>query len=53
MCASTKIVDKLEGVEKFCSWKYKITLIIEENDLEKFIKENVSEPTEAAAKAKY
>jgi hypothetical protein len=32
------------------SW---IALILEENDLAKFIKENVSEPVQDAAKAKY
>jgi hypothetical protein len=53
MSASTKLVDKLEGVENFRSWKYRIALILEENDLAKFIKENVPEPTEDAAKAKY
>jgi hypothetical protein len=53
MFASTKLVDKLEGVEIFCAWKYKFGLIIEENDLAKFIKENVPEPEEDATKVKY
>jgi hypothetical protein len=53
MPASTKLVDKLEGVENFCAWKYKIGLILEENDLAKFIKENAPEPEEDAAKVKY
>jgi hypothetical protein len=53
MSASTKIFDKLEGVENFCLWKYIIELILEENDLEKFIKENVSKPEEVEAKEKY
>ena len=53
MFASTKLVDKLEGVENFCAWKYRIGLILEENDLAKFIKENVSEPEEDATKEKY
>jgi hypothetical protein len=53
MFASTKLVDKLEGVENFHAWKYRIALILEENDLAKFIKENVPEPEEDAAKAKY
>jgi hypothetical protein len=53
MFAITKLVDKLEGVENLCDWKYRIALILEENDLAKFIKENVSEPEEDAAKAKY
>jgi hypothetical protein len=50
---STKLVDKLEGVNKFLSWKYRISLIIEENDLSIFIKENVPEPTDATTKEKY
>jgi hypothetical protein len=33
--------------------KYKIRLILEENDLTKFIKENVPEPEEDVAKEKY
>jgi hypothetical protein len=53
MFASTKLVDKLEGVEKFCAWKYRIALILEENELARFIKEYVPEPTNAAAKAKH
>jgi hypothetical protein len=35
------------------SWKYRITLILEENDLARFIKEDVPEPTDAAAKEKH
>ena len=53
MSASTKIVDKLEGVEKFRAWKYRIGIILEENDLEIFVKEEVSEPTDAAKKEKH
>ena len=41
MYASTKLVDKLEGVENFRVWKYRIGLILEENDLARFIKEDV------------
>jgi hypothetical protein len=40
-------------VEKFCAWKYRIGVILEENDLAKFIKENVPEHEENAAKEKY
>jgi hypothetical protein len=43
MSASTKLVDKLEGLENFRALKYIIGLILEENDLAKFIKENVLE----------
>jgi hypothetical protein len=53
MSASTKLVDKLEGVENFHAWKYRIALILEENDLARFIIEDVPEPTDVADKAKY
>jgi hypothetical protein len=45
MSASTKLVDKLEGVENFCAWKYRIGLVLEENDLAKFVKEKFWNPT--------
>jgi hypothetical protein len=48
-----KLVDKLEGVENFRAWKYRIGLILEENDLVRFIKEDVPEPADAAAKGKH
>ena len=52
MSASTKLVDKLEDVENFRAWKYRIGLILEENDLARFVKE-VSEPDDAADKTKH
>ena len=39
MTSSTKLEDKLEGIENFRAWKYKIGLILEENDLDKYVKE--------------
>jgi hypothetical protein len=53
MSASTKLVDKLEGVKNFCAVKYRIALILEENDLTRFIKEDVLEPIDVAAKPKH
>jgi hypothetical protein len=53
MSASTKLVDKLEGVENFRAWKYRIALILEENDLTRFIKEHVPEPVDVATKVKH
>jgi hypothetical protein len=53
MSASTKLVDKLEGVENFCSWKYRIGLVLEENNLEKFVKGEILEPGDAAEKSKH
>ena len=40
-------------MDNFHAWKYRIAFILEENDLARFIKENVPEPADATAKAKY
>jgi hypothetical protein len=40
-------------VEKICAWKDRIAIILEENELAKFIKENVPEPAEYVAKENY
>jgi hypothetical protein len=53
MSASMKLADKLEGMENFHAWKYRIDLILAENDLARFIKEEVSKPEDATEKAKH
>jgi hypothetical protein len=53
MSASIKLVDKLEGVENLCAWKYRIGLILEEIDLARFVKEELPKPEDAAEKAKH
>jgi hypothetical protein len=53
MAPNTKFDEKLEGVDNFRAWKYRVMLILEENDLEDFVKEEVPEPDEDEAKAKY
>ena len=53
MAPSTKLKDKLEGIENFLAWKYRIGLILRENDLEKYIKDEVAEPKEDEAKEKH
>jgi hypothetical protein len=53
MSASVKLVDKLEGVENFHAWKYRIGLILEENDLARFVKEEVPEPMDVVEKEKH
>jgi hypothetical protein len=50
MSTSVKLIDKLEGVENFRAWKYRI---LEKNDLARFVKEEVSEPVDVAKKAKH
>jgi hypothetical protein len=53
MSVSMKLTDKLEDVENFCAWKYRIDMILEENDLASFVKEEVPKPNDAAEKAKH
>ena len=53
MYPSTKLDDKLEGIENFHASKYRIGLILEDNDLANFIKEVVSKAKEDEAKEKY
>jgi hypothetical protein len=53
MSTSTKLVEKLEGIDNFRAWKYRIGLILAENDLSRFIKEEVEEPEDAVEKAKH
>ena len=53
MSASIKLVDKLEGVENFHAWKYTIGLILEENDLARFVKEELPELEDATEKTKH
>ena len=53
MTSSTKLDEKLEGAENFRAWKYRVMLILEENDLEKLVKEEVAEPKGHEAKANF
>ena len=50
MAPSTKLEDKLEDIENFRAWKYRIGLILIKNDLDEYIKDEVAEPTEVEAK---
>ena len=53
MAPSTKLEDKLQGIENYKAWKYRIGLIFKENYLEKYIKDEVAEPEEDEAKDKH
>ena len=53
MAPSTKIEDKLEDLENFLALKYRIGLILKENGLEKYIKNEIAEPEEAEVKEKH
>ena len=50
MAPSTKLEDKIEGIKKFRAWKYTIGLILRENDLEKYIKDQVAKLEEDESK---
>ena len=50
MMNHTKLEYKLEGDENFWAWKYRISLILEENDLDKYVNEEVLEPEGEEAK---
>ena len=50
MCPSINLDDKLESIENFHAWKYRIGFILEENYLANFIKGVMSEPEEDEAK---
>ena len=52
MTNSTKIEDKLEGDENFQAWNYRVLLILEEHDLEDYVKEEVVDPEEYGDKSR-
>ena len=52
MTHHTQLEDKLGGVDNFRAWKYKISLILEENDLDQFITGEVEKLERDEAKAK-
>ena len=50
MTKNTKLDENLEGDENIRAWTYQIMLILQESDLDKFVKEEVKEPEEVEAK---
>jgi len=50
MSHHTKLEDKLEGADNFRAWKYRIGLILEENELDSYIKEDIPIPEDEEAK---
>ena len=53
MTINTKLDEKLEGVNNFRAWKYRVMLILEENDLEGFIEADIPEPEGDEDKTKH
>ena len=53
MAPSTKLEDKPESIEKLWAWKYRISLILIDIYIDKYIKDEVPEPEEDEAKEKH
>ena len=53
MTINTKLDEKLEGADNFRAWKYRVMLILEENDLEGIVEEDILDPEEEEAKEKH
>jgi hypothetical protein len=53
MTTETKIDEKLEGADNFRAWRYRVSLLLEEHDLDKFTKEEVSKLEGDEAKSKH
>ena len=53
MTSNTKLDENLEGVDNFRAWKYRVMLILEENDIEYFSKEEFPKSEEDVAKEKH
>ena len=51
MSHHTKLDEKFEGVDNFESWKYRISVVLEENELGSYINEEVPVPERDEAKA--
>ena len=51
MSHHTKLDENLEGVDNFRTWKYRISLVLEENELDSYINEEVPVPKGDEAKA--
>ena len=49
----TKVEDRLDGTSNFGSWKSRVILSLEENDLFKFMNEDVPEPEQDDEKARW
>ena len=51
MSHHTKLDENIEGDDKFRAWKYRISLVLEENELDSYINEEVPVPEGDEAKA--
>ena len=51
MSCHTKLDENIEGADNFRAWKYRISLVLEENELDSYINEEVPVPKGDEAKA--
>ena len=51
MSHHTKLDEKLKGADNFRDWKYRISLVLEENELDSYISEEVLVPEGDEAEA--
>ena len=51
MSHHTNIDEELEGADKFWRWKYRVSLVLEENELDSYIHEEVPVPEGDESKA--
>ena len=51
MSHHTNLDENIEGADKFWAWKYRISLVLEENELDSYISEEVLIPEGDEAKA--
>ena len=51
MSHHTKLDEKIQGADNFRAWKYRISLVLEENELDSYISEEVPVPEGDEAKA--
>ena len=51
MSHHTNVDEKLEGADNFQDWKYRMSLVLEENELDSYINEEVPVPEGDEAKA--
>jgi hypothetical protein len=53
MVSSLKVEDRLDGAINFRSWKTRILFILDENEIQYYIKQNVSEPKIVEEKSRH
>ena len=51
MCHNIKLDENFEGADNFRAWKYRISLVLEENELDSYIHEKIQVPEGDEAKA--